>query len=143
MRYGGSRKKPVPLGLLLFLCATFTVGLLILTLRSVDPSPPADLRTQFDLRNPSLGARDDDAALADAPRIASLTWAFVEEMGEVFQTRIFGGESQSSEDYSASLCFKWQKYHKSNAHVLSIMPAEMTSEILTVFLPLILDDILV
>ncbi|GLT27196.1 hypothetical protein SLA2020_022130 [Shorea laevis] len=86
MRYGGSRKKPVPLGLLLFLCATFTgIGLLVLTLRSVDPSPPADLPTQFDLRNSSSGDRDHDAALADAPKIASPTCATVEEMGEVFR----------------------------------------------------------
>ncbi|GLT81640.1 hypothetical protein SLE2022_000780 [Rubroshorea leprosula] len=93
MRYGGSRKKPVPLGLLLFLCATFTgIGLLILTLRSVDPSPPADLPTQFDLRNSSSGARDDDAALAGAPKIASPTCATVEEMGEVFRAG-FSGES--------------------------------------------------
>ncbi|GKV52075.1 hypothetical protein SLEP1_g58678 [Rubroshorea leprosula] len=59
MRYGGSRKKPVPLGLLLFLCATFTgIGLLILTLRSVDPSPPADLPTQdLGIRAQDLGTK--------------------------------------------------------------------------------------
>lgn len=85
MRYSGSRKKPAPLGLLLALCATFTgIGLLILTLRSVDPSPPVDLPTRFGLRNYSSDPLDISFLAADGPTKSQKTCATVEEMGKVF-----------------------------------------------------------
>ncbi|GLU18730.1 hypothetical protein SLE2022_350140 [Rubroshorea leprosula] len=93
MKYASSRNKPASPLTLLFFCATFAAsGLLILTLRSVDPSsPPAPphFPTPFLVRNstsPSTSTSTrHDAVSADAPKKPPKSCATVEEMGKVFK----------------------------------------------------------